>query len=200
MTCTNRKITEMESRQRIRYVSLIRGRWYWVAPKRFREAGYMIKTVLLRAQDDGDYLTRRRQAEELTSEAFSWWTSEGMQASQKLIDRQFTHLISAAVKSARSRSRSKGLRFDLTTSSVFDLLVAQGYRCALTGVLLDHSKASKETFRQAKRPSIDRIDKNLGYTIDNIRITTVISNMARSDYGDTEFYDMCIAAAAFFKR
>ncbi|WP_299830744.1 hypothetical protein [uncultured Roseobacter sp.] len=35
-------------------------------------------------------------------------------------------------------------------------------------------------------PSIDRIDNAEGYTLGNIRIVTVIANMARSDFSDDE--------------
>lgn len=69
----------------------------------------------------------------------------------------------------------------------------QKYRCALTRVRFDIES-------KWYRPSIDRIDSNKGYTLDNIRLVAWIVNHCRGDLTDAEFTDMCIKVTKGIKR
>lgn len=40
-------------------------------------------------------------------------------------------------------------------------------------------------------PSVDRVDNSRGYIKGNIRVTTVMANLARSDFPDQIFLQMC---------
>lgn len=61
----------------------------------------------------------------------------------------------------------------------------QNNKCALTGQSL---------YIENKwwKPSLDRIDSNKGYTLDNIRIVAWIVNHSRGELTDDEFINMCI--------
>lgn len=60
----------------------------------------------------------------------------------------------------------------------------QNSKCALTGQNLDIN-------HKWWKPSLDRIDSNKGYSVDNIRIVAWIVNHCRGDLEDAEFIDMC---------
>lgn len=189
------KSASLKPRPGATYIKRIRQTWYWVAPRKIRLAGYPLKTVRLDDQDGACEANRLQQADSLTKEAFAWLRGEGQYALEKLETEQFMHLLELAVKSARGRAKKRGLKFTITSRCLFDLLETQGRRCALTGVRFDPTPSTSDSFRSPNRPSVDRIEKTEGYTIGNVRLTTVIANMARSDYGDEAFYEMCVSGA-----
>lgn len=65
---------------------------------------------------------------------------------------------------------------------------AQKGRCALTGM-----EMTLNTF-DPRGVSIDRIDHNLGYAPDNLRLLTLQANRALARFGEVAFYEMCEAA------
>lgn len=65
---------------------------------------------------------------------------------------------------------------------------AQGGRCALTGM-----EMTLNSF-DPRGVSADRIDHNLGYTPDNLRLLTLQANRALARFGEAAFYEMCEAA------
>lgn len=69
----------------------------------------------------------------------------------------------------------------------------QKLRCALTNTRFDIES-------KWYRPSIDRIDSNKGYTLDNIRLVAWIVNHCRGDLTDAEFIDMCNKVSAGSKK
>ena len=79
---------------------------------------------------------------------------------------------------------ARGYAFDITIDDIADLLEVQMYLCALTGlpVLLDKCSPSG---------SIDRIDNKVGYTKDNIQITTKEINMLRGSFTMEKFVELC---------
>lgn len=56
----------------------IRGRYVWIPSKRYRDAGYAIKTFPLHAQGDTeqDALLRAAECRDLTRELMRWWNGE----------------------------------------------------------------------------------------------------------------------------
>jgi hypothetical protein len=72
----------------------------------------------------------------------------------------------------------------MTAEIVRNKYESQGKVCAITGLELDPAD-------KWYKPSLDRIDPSLGYTVDNIRIVAWIVNHARSDLTDDEFLTMC---------
>lgn len=81
---------------------------------------------------------------------------------------------SALVSSARVRARDKGLTFDLDVTQIqyrIDLC-----RCELTGIKFDLEGGWNS-------PSLDRINPDLGYTMDNVRIVLTALNVMMNRWG-----------------
>lgn len=74
-----------------------------------------------------------------------------------------------------------------------DIYQYQEYKCALTGVPLDVSS-------KWWKPSLDRIDNNLGYFKGNIRIIAWIVNHSKLDLNDNEFINMCNRVASYYTK
>jgi hypothetical protein len=83
---------------------------------------------------------------------------------------------------ANTRKRSGSIKIE--AHHVKELQIKQNNKCILTGVEFDIES-------KWYRPSLDRIDSNKGYTIDNIRLVSWISNHSRGSLTDEEFIEMC---------
>lgn len=81
----------------------------------------------------------------------------------------------------------------LTENMIESIGYDQKLRCALTKVRFDIES-------KWYRPSIDRIDSNKGYTLDNIRLVAWIVNHCRGNLTDAEFTGMCIKVAQGAKK
>lgn len=46
-------------------------------------------------------------------------------------------------------------------------------------------------------PSLDRLDSDGGYIIENVRVVTTMANLAKNRFGDDEFYRMCSEATMY---
>lgn len=73
------------------------------------------------------------------------------------------------VSSAKQRSKSKGLPFDIDIDFIVNMYYEQKGRCALSGIEMTYrgDKGSQEMFQSF---SIDRIDSEGGYTKDNVQL------------------------------
>ena len=87
---------------------------------------------------------------------------------------------------------------DLDLPYLKQLWESQQGRCGLTGLQLrlpckmqDWQARKKDPFK----PSLDRIDGNLGYVKGNVRYVSVIANLARSCFSDQQVLDWCLAVA-----
>ncbi|QKV17813.1 hypothetical protein [Oricola thermophila] len=96
---------------------------------------------------------------------------------------------------AKDRARRKGIKFDLTPEDVIEILEKQDGKCAVSGMFFDTSKYPRKGGAGPFRMSLDRINNAGGYTRDNVRVTTVIVNMARLNWSDDDFHRMCAAVA-----
>ena len=72
----------------------------------------------------------------------------------------------------------------LTKSNIETLAQQQNFKCALTGIVFSPQD-------KWWKPSLDRIDNNLGYTVNNVRLVGWIVNHCRGNLTDEEFVDMC---------
>ena len=105
------------------------------------------------------------------------------------IDKLGYKKISVLLKSAKSSSKKRNQRgrtqecteFNLTKNDILELIKRQNNKCSLTGrQLVWRSKC-------ANMGSIDRIDSEKGYTIDNIHLVVFTANRARSNLTIEEF-------------
>ncbi|MBC24421.1 MAG: hypothetical protein CMJ32_10970 [Phycisphaerae bacterium] len=98
-----------------------------------------------------------------------------------------------AVARARKRATRKNVLFQMTEEMVIELLRQQRCRCALTGMTFAFG-AHEGGLRNPRAMSLDRIIPVGGYVPGNVRLITTMANVARSDWGDDEFFEMCRAA------
>ncbi len=98
------------------------------------------------------------------------------------------------LRKAKQRAKDRGHECTITADLVLQLLAEQGGKCALTGLDLD-LRPSPDNGRRPFAPSIDRIDNSRGYVDGNVRITSVIANVAAADWSAEDFQKMCEAVA-----
>lgn len=84
--------------------------------------------------------------------------------------------------SIREGAKNRGLEFSITKKDVWDMFLKQKRKCSFTGLLLSFSDSSA---------SIDRIDNDKGYTIDNISIVHKDINLMRNKFSVDYFKEMC---------
>lgn len=79
----------------------------------------------------------------------------------------------------------RGINWDLNVETMFEKF--NGY-CALTNweISIHYSQSTA---------SLDRIDSNLGYTLDNIQWVHTMVNMSKNKYKQEDFVKMCIAVS-----
>jgi hypothetical protein len=82
------------------------------------------------------------------------------------------------VRDAKRRAKVAGLPFDLDREWVADK-ITKGI-CEVTGIEFDLSHATGRTNKYG--PSLDRRNPKLGYTKDNVQLTTWIYNQCKNEY------------------
>ena len=141
---------------------------------------------------------RAENAEYLTEYRKKWWPEYA--ARQKALrEVDLTARFDYLMKTRRSNAREKSLEFTIDIHFLAALYMKQNGRCALTDLPFD-MKFSEDYRSAAFGPSIDRIDSRKGYTPDNVQIVCFIVNMAKSEYDQTAFDQMCRARVEQLNR
>jgi hypothetical protein len=99
--------------------------------------------------------------------------------------------------SRRPKKVKKGInQCDVTFELLYQMMESQNWKCIETNLpllILDSRLTIDETTELGMNrlflPSIDRIDNNKGYTIDNIRIVTQGYNNLKNIYNDSEVWE-----------
>lgn len=84
----------------------------------------------------------------------------------------------------RTRAKARKQEFGLTPTDILELLNANQWRCALSGLPLDVNTVALNSWAGPFRPSIDRISNRRGYVRDNVRIVCVMANIALNEWGE----------------
>jgi uncharacterized protein YacL (UPF0231 family) len=92
----------------------------------------------------------------------------------------------------KQSAKRRNLPYDLDQVFLRELYFKQNERCALTGIEFNFIKIVS-SYRRPFLPSIDRIDSNLGYIKNNVRLVCTIVNLALNDFGDEAFDKICRA-------
>lgn len=98
--------------------------------------------------------------------------------------------IKSILKEASRNSLSRGREYTITYDDIVTLYNKQRGLCALTGWELNCIT------RDPRLISIDRIDSDKGYTLDNIHLVAWAANKAKLDVALPEFLELCRAVAA----
>ena len=88
-----------------------------------------------------------------------------------------------AAYSAQARSKRRGYPCNISSYEIDELLVEQGWRCAISGIALKAPLSGSKASRDPFGPSLDRIIPHLGYVKGNVRIVCDIANCAMSGFG-----------------
>ena len=74
---------------------------------------------------------------------------------------------------------------EITEEFLEELAESQNHQCALSGIFFD----------DGHKPSVDRIDSNLGYLRSNVQLTLLEINKMKSDLSLANFIELCIRVA-----
>lgn len=84
---------------------------------------------------------------------------------------------------------ARGITLDVTVEQIEKLLVKQGGKCALSGVVMTGLSGCLD------KVSIDRKDSTKSYTLKNIQLVTQQVNKGKMDFSDEDFIRMCCNVA-----
>jgi hypothetical protein len=112
--------------------------------------------------------------------------------SQAVIDRKKRkhHTISGRYFcSLVSGAKRRNLEFSITIEDLWDLFMKQNGKCALSGINIRFHKTGEKYTTQTA--SVDRIDSEYGYTLENIRWVHKTVNYMKWELSDDQFLDFC---------
>lgn len=98
-------------------------------------------------------------------------------------------LSSTYFRRVKSGAKQRGLPFEITIGQAWGLFVAQGGRCALTGLRLKLNPSSMVA--GSSTASLDRIDSTKGYVKGNIQWVHVTINFMKYSLPEEEFIRWC---------
>lgn len=99
---------------------------------------------------------------------------------KKYMINNFVHF---RVESAKHRAKRKNIDFELTDEIILEKLKKQNNKCYISGVLLELSELTNKSL------SIDRLDSDKGYTIENSVLVTKFINTAKNNLSLNEFIE-----------
>lgn len=87
----------------------------------------------------------------------------------------------------KSGAKSRNLDFDITPEYIWFMYLKQNKKCSLSGIDIFFGKNKKDE----TTASIDRIDNNLGYLINNVQIVHKKINAMKSNMSQSDFIYFC---------
>lgn len=89
---------------------------------------------------------------------------------------------------AKDRALKAGIPFNLTLEFLEELWIKQEGKCALSGLPMTFEL---KLGRIPTNVSIDKKNRLLGYTQDNVQLVCMAANQAKSDMSEEELYNLC---------
>jgi hypothetical protein len=96
------------------------------------------------------------------------------------------------------RSKKANREVEITAKDIYDLWIKQDKKCALSGLPIDFTNTNLGTpdkpwskYDLICTASLDRIDSNKGYTIDNTQLVHKDVNMIKKEYDQNYFLSLC---------
>lgn len=83
------------------------------------------------------------------------------------------------------------IEFNITLSDIWNQFIKQNKKCAISGIELSFPKNNPEYLKYEWTASVDRIDSNKGYTVDNIQIVHKKINIIKFDMSTEELISWC---------
>lgn len=91
-------------------------------------------------------------------------------------------------KDCRYRARKKGVAFDIERDWIRDRILSG--KCEITGLRFQIGNRAPGKSAGKRAPSIDRRIPEDGYTMDNCRIVVWQYNVAKSQWGDQDVFEL----------
>lgn len=82
----------------------------------------------------------------------------------------------------------RSIDFDLNIEDIYNLYILQNKKCKLSNIELHFGSQKKKEFRNS---SLDRINSDLGYYVNNIQLIDSKINIMKKDFSLDHFYNMC---------
>jgi len=95
------------------------------------------------------------------------------------------------LRNARNSAAKRNQEFALTIANIADCWTTQESVCAYSGRIMTLEAGKLNTV------SIERIDSNKGYTVDNTILVCQAINRMKSNFELEDFYDLCRDVARF---
>lgn len=99
----------------------------------------------------------------------------------------------------RLNARQRKVEFTITVNEIWEMFLAQGGMCALTGVPI-YFKIKEEEGIVRQTASLDRIDSKKGYTIDNVWWVHKDVNRVKNAYSLPQLVDICYRIVERFPK
>lgn len=103
-----------------------------------------------------------------------------------------------AYRDILSHAKERGLEVNVTVEDIWKQFLAQGGKCALSGVdlVLEHNKhRTTDSRNKSTTASLDRIDSKRGYEIDNIQFVHKDLNSMKWSLEQDYFIELCTIIA-----
>jgi DNA-binding transcriptional regulator YhcF (GntR family) len=92
----------------------------------------------------------------------------------------------------KQNAKSRNISFNITIQEAWNKLVEQKFICAISGIEIYLAKHhGQSSFQQKQTASLDRIDSNLMYTIDNIQWVHKVVNRLKGNLSHKELIWWC---------
>lgn len=91
----------------------------------------------------------------------------------------------------------KGRVVNLNWEYMWELLIKQDFKCAISGVPIGFAGGSRSKQRRNWTASVDRIDSALGYTNDNVQWVHKHINKMKQDFTQEQFVQFCICVSEY---
>lgn len=120
-------------------------------------------------------------------------TSCGCYASELLSARSwagYEEISGVTIGRLKSDAKKRNMKWEVTNKELWDLFISQDRKCAISGRPIRFERNVKK-LKLLQTASLDRIDSNGHYTIDNIQWIHKDFNILKWDWTMDELYDMC---------
>ncbi len=97
---------------------------------------------------------------------------------------------SSYFSSVRNSAKSRGLELGVTIEQIWELFLKQNRKCALSGIDISFEPNFGKFYRN-QTASLDRINSDIGYVLDNIQWVHKDWNISKQDKTDEDFINMC---------
>lgn len=89
----------------------------------------------------------------------------------------------------KNNAKSRNLIFNITTKQIYEKFLQQKRKCALSNILLTFPTLSGASDGNA---SLDRIDNNEGYFLENVQWVEKNINFLKQDFNEKQLFEYCM--------